>query len=97
MKMTAQDREWQRESDARTLAEAETIKSDIGRLKGATSEAKKMVKRDEERAKSMKKVAKKAPVRRRKAAPRSIPTGRGSGGTVVRSNTNTPLSRSKRR
>lgn len=95
MKMTAQDREWQRESDARTLAEAEQIKSDKGRLRGATTEAKKMVKRDEERAKAMKKVAKKAPTNRRKAPSRVIPTGKGSGGAVVRSNTRTPLSRAK--
>ena len=96
MKMTAQDREWQRESDARTLAEAEQIKSDKGRLRGATTEAKKMVKRDEERAKAMKKVAKRTPTRRR-APSRAIPTGKGTGGAVVRSNTRTPLSRAKRK
>lgn len=94
--MDAQERAWQRESDARTLAEAEQIKSDKGRLRGATTEAKKMVKKDEDRAKAMKKVAKRAP-NRRKAPSRVIPTGKGTGGAVVRSNTRTPLSRAKRK
>lgn len=98
MKLDAQEKEWQRESDARTLAEAEQIKSDTGRMRGATKEAKKMAKKDEERARAMKKVAKiphSTPVRK-KAPPRST-VGNRSGGAVVRSNTSTPLSRAKRK
>ena len=56
--LDAQEQKWQRESDARTLAEAETIKKTPGRLKGAKSEAKTMAKRAETDAKSLKKVAK---------------------------------------
>ena len=34
--MTAEDKKWQAQMDARTLAEAETVKSDEGRLEAAT-------------------------------------------------------------
>lgn len=84
------EKQWQRESDAHTLAEAETIKNTPARLKGAQKEARKMAKAAETTAKSLSKVAgrKSAP---RKAAPRkatsSVPR---SGGAVVRSNTNIP-------
>ena len=53
----AQEKQWQRESDARTLAEAEEIKTDKTRMGGAKKEAKVMAKRDEKRATAMKKVA----------------------------------------
>ena len=76
--LDAQDRKWQRESDARTLAESEEIKSSPGRLKGAKTEAKVMATRDQKRATAMKKVAsgkapskKAAPKARAKAAPKA--------------------------
>jgi len=40
--MTAQDRKWQAESDARALAEADVIKKTPVRLKAAVKEAKIM-------------------------------------------------------
>jgi len=55
--MDAQEKKWQRESDAHTLAQAEEIKSDKGRLTGAKKEAKVMVKQTNKRAAAMKKVA----------------------------------------
>jgi len=59
LSVAAQDKKWQREDDARTLANAEEIRSVPARLKGAVKEAKVMVKRDEKRAKAMKRVANK--------------------------------------
>jgi len=56
-RLTAQDKQWQRESDAHTLAQAEEIKSSPGRMKGAIKEAKVMAKRTEQQAKAMNKVA----------------------------------------
>ena len=50
-----------------TLAEAESIKSTPGRLKGAKTEAKNMAKKAALNAKSLNKVAKTAP---KKAAPK---------------------------
>lgn len=41
MKMTAEDKKWEVESDARTLREAEEIKVDSGRFKKAAAELKK--------------------------------------------------------
>ena len=80
--MAFNEKKWQRESDAHTLAEAETIKSTPIRLKGAKTEAKKMAKAAETTAKSLSKVAGRKPPPR-KANPRSS-------GAVVRSNTNIP-------
>lgn len=59
IRMTAEDKRWQREDDARTLARAEEIIADRMRHTGAVSEAKKMVKAEEKRAAAMKKVARK--------------------------------------
>lgn len=56
-RLSAMDKEWQRENDARTLAEAEVIKSTPARLKGAVTEAKKMAKKSEQDVKAMKRVA----------------------------------------
>ena len=53
MKMDAQDRKWQRESDARTLAEAEQIKTTPSRLKGAVKEAGVMAKHSEKQTKAL--------------------------------------------
>ena len=69
MKLTAQDKQWERESDARTLAEAETIRTTPGRLSGAKKEAKVMAKQDEKRANAMKKVVS-GKVAPKKAAPK---------------------------
>ena len=55
------EKKFQRECDAQTLAEAKTIMNDPKRLKGAASEAQKMAKEKEEQAKAMKQVARKAP------------------------------------
>jgi hypothetical protein len=43
-KLTAQDRQWQAESDARTLMEAEKIKADRVRLGAAKAHAVRQVK-----------------------------------------------------
>ena len=68
--MTAQDKKWQREEDARTLARAQEIMDNKPRLNGAVREAKVMAKQDEKRIAAMKKIAKKKvtkkkPVRRK--------------------------------
>ena len=55
------DKSWQAESDARTLAEAHTIHHDPKRLKSAAEHAKVMHAKVLEDAKSLKKVANKAP------------------------------------
>jgi len=75
LSVAAQDKKWMRESDARTLAEAERIRSTPARIKGAVKEAKVMAKEDEKRAMAMRKVAK-APARKapaRKAPARKAP------------------------
>ena len=64
--MNVQDRTWQRESDARTLAEADVIRTTPSRLKGAAKAAGKMAADKGKEVKALKKVAKK-PVK--KAAP----------------------------
>ena len=55
--MTAEDKKWQAQMDARTLAEAETVKSDEGRLEAATTVAKEMAEEQIQEALSMKRVA----------------------------------------
>ena len=57
IKMDAQDKQWQRGSDARTLAEASTIRKDKSRFKGAVSEAKVMAKEENTRLSSLRTVA----------------------------------------
>jgi len=85
--LNVQDRQWQRESDARTLAEAKIIETTPTRLKGATTEAKKMAKQSTQQAKAMTKVANRSkPVSRSK---RSKP--------VTRSNKKTPLTRAAKK
>lgn len=54
---TASDKKWQAENDARTLAEAETIKQDPNRLKPAQDAAQKMVDQKRDEANAMAKVA----------------------------------------
>jgi hypothetical protein len=60
-KMTAQDRKWQAESDARTLAESQVIMKDPKRLAAAAKEAQVMADKQAKEAKAMAKVAAKAP------------------------------------
>ena len=55
--ISADEKRWQAEADARTLAEAETIKQDNKRLMEAQTAAKKMADEEAERAKAMRKVA----------------------------------------
>lgn len=55
--MTAEDKKWQAEYDARTLAEAEAIKQDETRLNAAKEAAKTMVDEKQAEAEGMAKVA----------------------------------------
>ncbi len=57
--MTKQDRIWQAESDARTLARAEDVKKDRSRLKNAQFQAKRMAKEQAVELRSIQKIAKK--------------------------------------
>jgi len=56
MKMSEQDKIWQAESDARTLADAFIISNDPKRLKEAKKQAKIMEKEAKERIESLKNV-----------------------------------------
>ena len=58
-KLSKQDREWQADCDCRTLAEAETIKSDPARMKAAAEKSAKVAKESAERTKAFNKIAKK--------------------------------------
>lgn len=58
---TRQDRKWQAESDARTLAEAEEIKRSAGRRNAAKREARQMAKDVAKQVQNLKKVARPAP------------------------------------
>lgn len=53
------DQQWQREGDARTLAQAEEIKANRSRMAGAKKEAAKMAKEKTAQAARLKRVAKK--------------------------------------
>ena len=55
------EREWQAESDARTLAEAAVIKKDKKRVGAAKKKAKKMAVEKKQEAVAMAQVARKAP------------------------------------
>jgi hypothetical protein len=57
--LSPDERKWQAENDARTLAEAEQIKEDKTRLEAAQSAAKRMLEEEEERTRAMRKVARK--------------------------------------
>lgn len=69
--MTAEDKKWQADSDARTLAEAKVIEKDPARMKIAMNAAKKMAKDRMDEANAMKAVAKKALSKVQKAKPKS--------------------------
>ena len=57
LSMTAQDKVWQAERDARSLAEAELIKGDVRRMRAAKVQAKKMAIEKAKEAAKLKKVA----------------------------------------
>ena len=57
-KVSAQEKEWRAQDDAHTLAAAQEIQNDKTRLKAAQGAANKMLKEAENRANSLKKIAK---------------------------------------
>jgi len=57
MQSVKSDKQWQKESDARTLAEAERIKSDKTRHTGAKQAARTMAKEHEQETKHLSKIA----------------------------------------
>jgi len=63
-KLTAEDKKWRAESDARTLIEAESIKGDSARRRAAITAAKTIVKEKEKEVKAVKKIIK--PTRKNK-------------------------------
>lgn len=70
-KMTEDERRWRRESDARTLIEAEKINSDSTRNKAALGEVKRMVNEAEDALKTTRKVARKSStIKKRKTTKR---------------------------
>lgn len=69
MSVHSDNKKWQEESDANTLAEAQVILSNRARSKGARTAAKRLADEQQKRATSLKKVArvpKKKPVKRKK-------------------------------
>lgn len=56
-KLSAQEKKWQAQDDARTLATAEAIKNDAARMRAAKREAKKMAEEQEQQAMAMKTIA----------------------------------------
>lgn len=56
-KAISQDKKWEAESDARTLAEAHAIKADKTRMKNARKAAKKMLKEEKEKIEGLSMVA----------------------------------------
>lgn len=63
---TLQDKKWEAENDARTLAEADTIKKDNPRLRAASKAANRMAKDEKARVDSLRKVAGLKPLGRKK-------------------------------
>lgn len=57
LKLTAQDKRWRAEDDARTLATANVIQDDPTRLTAAKRAAIRIAKEEKERANAMRKVA----------------------------------------
>lgn len=55
--VTKQEEQWQAESDARTIMEAEAIKADEKRFNKAVAAAKKMKDEEEEKIKALKQLA----------------------------------------
>jgi len=67
--LTAREKEWQAEGDARTLMQAELLQNEPVRLKRAIAAAKKLSKREEKETNAMKKVANRALSKVKKAEP----------------------------
>ena len=65
VKQTQQDKKWQAETDARTLAEAEEIKRSASRRSAAKREARQMAKDVAKQVQNLKKVARPAPRRKK--------------------------------
>ena len=63
-KLTADQKKWQAEDDARVLAEAASLRSDKARMGRAKTAAAAMVKEQEKRISGLRTVAKKAPVKK---------------------------------
>lgn len=57
MSQPLSEKDWRARDDAHTLAEAEHIKDDNGRLDAATTAAKRMADEEAERGKALRKVA----------------------------------------
>lgn len=57
MSLSKEEQEWQAESGARTLAEAEAIKADEGRLKRASEKAEEMKKEAMDKALALERIA----------------------------------------
>ena len=57
VKLTADDKKWRAESDARTLMEAEEIVADKTRKVAAIKETKEIIKKAEKTVKTAKKIA----------------------------------------
>lgn len=58
-RMTALDKKWQAEADARTLADADAIKETPTRMSAARGVAKRLADESQKQADGMKKVARK--------------------------------------
>ena len=76
--MTADDKRWQAESDARTLAEADVIKQDKPRLDAAATAAQRMAEKQREEAAAMSRVAKKKPAQTSTGSTDPVSTGKTS-------------------
>jgi hypothetical protein len=55
--MNREEKRWREEEDARTLAEANVIREDPGRMRGAARAAERIAKEERARAEAMTKVA----------------------------------------
>ena len=71
--VVSENKKWQQQDDARTLAQAEQIKADKARLKGAQTAAKSMVAEQNKQTQALQKVAGKSTA---KSTP-SKPKGKG--------------------
>ena len=70
MVLTAQDKRWMAEEDARTLMRAEEIRLDAGRKRAATTQIKKLVIEKEKEAKAAKAVASKLTTTKKRTSTR---------------------------
>jgi len=64
MPMSADDKRWRAEEDARILADAKRIESEPGRLEAATTAAKRMADEEAERTKALRQVASRSKTRK---------------------------------